>query len=323
MKRAAALLSAVLLPLLLGTGWAGEERRKLLRAVPDMTVTPVALDAGDPARRRLGALMYLGGAVLTSRDRAFGSFSALAVEGDRFLLVSDGGHVVRFRMGSDWRARDVRFAELPSGPRTGWEKRDRDAESLARDPATGRTWVGFESVNQIWRYGPGGTRMAAPAAMARWRSNGGAESLARLADGRFVALSESPPYGTAMRVGLVWAGDPTERPEPAFRFSYIPAPGYDPSDLTELPDGRLLVLERRLALPFTWSARLVVVERGAIRPDATVRGREIAMLAAPVLAENFEGVAVVRESGATMLWLVSDDNWLPIQRTLLLKFRLD
>ncbi|MFS0772661.1 esterase-like activity of phytase family protein [Sphingomonas sp. 1P08PE] len=322
MTRRFALLSAVLLPLLIGTGWSGEQRRPLLGA-PDMTVTPVALDPADPARDRVGALTFLGGAELTSRDRAFGSFSALAVEGDLFLLLSDGGQIVRFRLGADWRASEIRFGELPTGPRTGWEKRDRDAESLARDPRTGTVWVGFESVNQIWRYGAAGTRMVAPAAMAGWRSNGGAESLARLADGRFVAIGESPPYGEHARVGLVWPGDPTMLSAPAFRFTYYPTPGYDPADLTELPDGRLLVVERRLALPFAWSARLMIVERAALRPGASVRGREIATLAAPLVHDNVEGVAAVREGDATILWLVSDDNWLPIQRTLLLKFRLD
>ncbi len=322
MKRLPVLAAVILIPLLVGSGWSGEEQRRLLQ-VPEMRVTRVALDPDDPARTRTGSLTYLGGAVLDSRDRAFGSFSALTVVGDRFTLLSDGGHVVRFRMSADWQARDIRIGELPAGPRTGWEKRDRDSESLARDPRTGQVWVGFESVNQIWRYGPGGTRMVAPAAMARWTINGGAESLARLADGRFVAISESPPYGDSQRVGLVWAGDPTVQPVPAFRFTYIPAPGYDPADLVELPDGRLLVLERRLALPFAWSNRLMLVEHDALKPGAAIRGREIGRLAAPLLHDNFEGVAAVRDGNATILWLVSDDNWLPIQRTLLLKFRLE
>ncbi len=323
MKRIPPLAAAIVLPLLLAPGWSGEERRKLPGPVPSMMATPVMLDSIDPARRRVGALIWLGGVVLTSDDRAFGSFSALAVAGDRFLMVSDGGQVVRFRMDARWTPRGIRFGDLPAGPGTGWEKRHRDAESLTRDPHTGRVWIGFESVNQIWRYGADGVRGASPPAMARWRSNGGAESLARLSDGRFVAISESPPYGGAARVGLVWAGDPVERPTPAVRFTYIPTPGYDPADVTELPDGRLLVLERRLALPFRWSNRLMIVPRAMLAPGAIVRGRAIATLAAPLVHDNFEGVAATREGDATILWLVSDDNWLPIQRTLLVKFRLE
>jgi hypothetical protein len=326
--RPAPLAAAILLPLVLGTGWSGEERRALPQPGPARIVaTPVALDPADPARRRVGALRFLGGVALTSPDRAFGSFSAIAVAparaGTRVTLVSDAGHVARMTLDARWRIADPRFGELPAGPRTGWEKRDRDAESLARDPATGRVWVGFESANQIWRYGPDGIAFAAPAAMRAWRSNGGPESLARLHDGRFVALSESRPYGAAAREGLVWRGDPVADPRPAFAFRYVPAPGYDPADLTELPDGRLLVLERALFLPFRWSNRLVLIDPAALRPGAAVAGREIARLEAPLLHDNFEGVAALREDGATVLWLVSDDNWLPIQTTYLLKFRLE
>jgi hypothetical protein len=33
-----------------------------------------------------------------------------------------------------------------------------------------------------------------------------------------------------------------------------------------------------------------------------------------------EGLAVTQEGGRTIVWLASDDNLLPLQRTLLLKF---
>lgn len=327
MRRRFVLATVVLAPLMLGAGWSGPEQRPRLGTDALIEARPVALDESDPVRRRVGALTFLGGVALSSPDRAFGGFSALAVAGDRFTLVGDGGNLVRFRLGADWRVREVVFADLPGGPGSGWEKRERDAESLAVDPATGRAWVGFEVRNQIWRYAPGlarGERGAAPAAMADWSSVGGAESLVRLRDGRFLALSESPAPGSGgLRVGLVWAGDPTLHPKPAFRLRYLPSPGYDPADAAELPDGRLVVLERAFSPPFRWSNRVVVVDRAAVRPGAIVRGRLLAQLAAPVIHDNFEGVAAVSDGADTVLWLVSDDNRLPIQRTLLLKFRLN
>lgn len=325
MRRPPSLLAAILLPLVAMPGWSGPDPLERLTSGGTVTARAAAIHPDDPARRRVGALTFLGGVALDSDDRAFGGFSAMVVEGDRFTLLSDGGNVVRFRMGADWRPRAVTFSWLSAGPRTGWEKRDRDTESMTHDPVSGRWWVGFENVNQIWGYSADlarGERMAAPRAMARWTRNGGAESLARLADGRFVAISESPRRGEEMRDGLVWPGDPTAT-EPRFRFAYRPAPGYDPSDVTQLPDGRLLVLERALALPFRWSARLVVVEARALRPGAIVSGRMIALLAHPLLVDNYEGVVAAREGGATIIWLLSDDNQLFLQRTLLLKFRLD
>jgi hypothetical protein len=325
MRRPLTLLAAIVLPLGLVPGWTGEERLALLKPGGTMIATRVALDPADPSRARVGRLRYLGGVELKSADPAFGGFSAMTVAGDAFTLLSDGGNVARFRMGGDWRPRDVAFSFLPSGPRTGWEKRDRDAESMALDPATGRRWVGFESANQIWRYSRDFTaaeRMVKPGLMRRWRSGGGIESFTRLADGRFVAISEQAPPGRTDREGIVWPGDPT-RTRPSVRFSYQASPGYDPSDMTQLPDGRLLVLERALQLPFDWYARLTVVDPRALRPGAVVRGRTIARLAPPLLTDNFEGVAATREGGRTIVWLVSDDNEMLLQRTLLMKFALE
>ena len=123
-------------------------------------------------------------------------------------------------------------------------------------------------------------------------------------------------------MGLVWTRDPVAAP-PAFAFRYRPGGKYDPADMTQLPDGRLLVLERSFGLPFRWFGRLVVVDPRAIRPGALVTGRPIATIASPLATDNWEGVAATRENGATILWLLSDDNQFWPQRTLLMKFRLD
>lgn len=304
----------------------GETRRAASTGPVALEARPVALDPARPGFRRLGPLTYLGGVELRVRDKAFGGYSALAVEGDRFTVLNDRGGLLAFRMGQDLRPRGARMRELPGGPRTGWRNEDRDGESLARNPATGRWWVGFEKWNEVWRYAPGfaaGERGHAPPAMRGWREAGGPESMARLRDGRFVLISETtrPPRGRG-RDGLIFAGDPTDPRVVPLRFGYLPAPGFDPVDMAELPDGRVLVLERRFDPPFRWSNRLVLVERGAIRPGTMVRGRELARLAAPLVHDNFEGVAAAREGGGTVVWLVSDDNQLFLQRTLLLKFRL-
>ena len=318
-------------------GWTGEERLALLGTAAQVEARPVLLDAGDPARVRVGGLTYLGGVQLTSGDPAFGGFSALSVAGDRFTLLSDGGNMVRFRMGADWQPRAIAFANLPSGPRTGWEKRDRDSESLALDPRTGQAWIGFENDNSVWRFSPGLARAeaeTAPRAMRGWDVSGGPESLARLADGRFVAISEAshvPPRvwrGRARerlrtRDALIFAGDPAVAGTHARRFAYMPHERYDPVDVAELPNGDLLVLDRDFALPFRWSNRLSIVPAGQVRPGSVARGRLVAVLDRPLVHDNFEGLAVTREGKDTIVWLVSDDNQWVLQRSLLLKFRLD
>lgn len=325
-----------LLILALVPGWSGEERLALFEGrPPQMDARRVDLDPRDPSRRRVGALTYLGGVMLTSRDPAFGGYSAITVSGDRFMLLSDGGNIVRFRMGADWRPHGLRFDNLPAGPSTGWMKSDRDSESVALDPRTGQLWIGFENYNQIWRYAPGFTRAegrVAPRDMADWSGNGGPESLARLPDGRFVTISEDAKVWRARwrgseegrrnsRQGVIFASDPLKGH--ARRFAYSVSPNHDVADAAALPDGSLVVVERRFRLPFRFSNRIMLVPAAQIAPGRVAHGTLIAELDSPLIHDNFEGVAVTQEAGATILWLVSDDNQLFLQHSYLLKFRFD
>jgi hypothetical protein len=319
------LLSSVVL---LTVTASGEEPRPVLRKHAEMRAIPVPLDAGDPRHVRVGALTYLGGVRLMSPDPAFGGFSSMRVIDDQFTLLSDAGNLVRFRMGADWQPREVRFDDLPAGPGSGSVKWQRDSESLATDPATGTVWVGFESYNAIWRYDRDfrrAERQVQPAAMRKWSEAGGPESMVRLRDGRFVVIGEtSRPKGYPQaRELLVFDRDPTETKNPPQLFGYVPPAKYDPSDAVELPDGRLLVLNRRLSLPGLFTAKLTVLDLRHARPRTLVRGREIATLEAPLIHDNYEALAITHEGAETILWIASDDNQEIWEQSLLLKFRLD
>jgi hypothetical protein len=321
-----------LLPLLFlvlaGIPSSGPESRPRLGRDPNIGVTAVRLDPGRPERRKLDALTYLGGVRLTSRDPAFGGFSAMRVEGDRFTLVSDAGNVVMFRMGADFRPLDIRFSDLPGGPGYGWAKGSRDVESIAGDTASGKTWIGFENANMIWRFDSALGKAEAysrPGPMREWDVNGGPEAMVRLASGAFVVISETSELpGIEGRAGLWFDGDPTEPGTRGFTFAYRPPEGgFAPSDMAPLPDGRLLVLVRRISIDRWFESKLVLIDPRAIRPGKSIAGKEIAAFTVPVTRDNFEALAVTRENGRTMLWIASDDNRQPVQRSLLMKFRLD
>lgn len=311
------ILLSILLLLIFVPPWSGEERLALFDRDAKLTLRRVA------APERVGALRLVGLMRLESAAPAFGGFSAIALRGGRLTLLSDGGNWLRFGI-RHGRPVDARIGPLPAGPGTGWSKQDRDSESLALDPASGDAWVGFETDNTIWRYDAALHRVVVrvrPGAMRRWPVNGGAESLARLHDGRFVVIGEVSRGGKP-REALIFAGDPTEG-RPPVRFAFVPPPGYDPSDATELPGGDLLVLTRRFQLPFRFSAKLVRVPRREIAAGRVARGREIATLAGGVYAENWEGVTAVRDGGRTVLWMVSDSDMGVLQHTTLAKFVLD
>jgi hypothetical protein len=65
-----------------------------------------------------------------------------------------------------------------------------------------------------------------------------------------------------------------------------------------------------------------MIDPRAIAPGAVLVGQEIARLAPPLSLDNMEGLAITEEAGQTMVWLISDDNFSPLERTLLMKFAL-
>jgi hypothetical protein len=123
------------------------------------------------------------------------------------------------------------------------------------------------------------------------------------------------PYSDA----ILFDGDASRPGTPSRTLRYRRPQGFRPTDAALLPDGRLLVLNRRFRLFEGWSARLVMAGLG---PDGVIATREIAALAPPLTVDNMEAMSVTREGGRTILWLASDDNFSPLQRTLLLKFEL-
>ncbi len=321
------VLFVVLAVLMIVPGWSGASRLPLFRNVaPTITATPVALYPDDPARRKIGPLTFLGGVSLTANDRSFGGFSALHVSGDRFTLLSDGGGIVRFRMGRDWKPRDATAIDLRDGPDTGWTKAMRDSESMVVR-ADGSVLIGFERYNAIWRYSADfarGEASAQPASMRGWWSNSGAEAMAALPDGSVVVFSEHhADRGQPGYSGLRFDGDPTRPGVGWHRFHYIADKGFSVTDAVALDDGRLLVLLRRFNLRTRFTGRLQVVDSRLIRPGAVVTGRTIASFEGDVIHDNFEGLSVTREGGRTIVWIASDDNQLLLQRSLLLKFALD
>ncbi len=311
---AALALAAALAP---GTWWRSSlpppDERELLA----ITEIPVA-------GRSFGALELLGAWRLESGNRHFHGYSALAAMGDGTLLAaSDRGDRLLFSPpGGPPRApRFDFFAGVPAVA-----KKFADIEAMARDPASGRIWTALESANTVTRYEKDFTDAVtiAPPAMRDWPENGGPEAMARLADGRFVVLSEGDPALFAQgSPGLLFPGDPVEGTE-AVSFRFRAPEGYSPVDAAQLPDGRVVILLRgfELGLPPRFTGKLVVADPARIEPGGEWPWLPVADLAPPLPMDNYEGMAIEPDGeGAVVLWLISDDNAMRFQRTLLLKFR--
>lgn len=101
----------------------------------------------------------------------------------------------------------------------------------------------------------------------------------------------------------------------------MPADGEHVAGAALLPDGDLLVLERSATVLGGFRARLLRVPGSAVRAGARLRGESLVELSAPGLADNFEAVATRPLSdGRAAIYLVSDDNYFPLQRTYVVKF---
>lgn len=287
-----------------------------------VTIEPVPLDPDDPGLRQIGGLRFLAGWSLASTDVRFGGISAMHIEAGQVTALSDVGMVIRFALPGAGSSEPVRFDPLIEGPGPRSHRSNRDSEGLLIDGD--RLWVSYEKHNMIWRYDRAtlhAQSAAWPAPMRRWPGNSGPEAMARLADGRFLVfgegLDDDRPFGDA----ILFAGDaalPATRSEV---LRYRRPDGFRPTDAALLPDGRLLILNRR----FRWlrfSARLVVADPAGFAPGGAIESHEIASLAAPLTVDNMEALAVTVENGRTIVWMASDDNFSPLQRTLLLKFEL-
>lgn len=320
MRAAASLAAALALPFLASFAPPFFHGSELAPAETRLFAAPVPLDAGAPGRRHLGELVFLGGWTLRAPDPRFGGLSAIHVAGDEALALTDHGYLVRFplpphRGPAEGRA-EIRA--LAAGPGHAFSKRDRDSESLIVDGAG--LWVGFEGHNQIWRYRPQDLAPAgktAPRAMAGWPVNGGPETMVRLQDGRTLVLSERVD-GNGLSEALFFTGDPARGVVAERRF-YRPPTGHRPTDAAQAPDGRVLILNRKVSLLDGFTARIVATRIGE---EGVIEGREIAAFAPPVVSDNFEALAATQENGRQILWLASDDNFNPLQRTYLLKFAL-
>jgi hypothetical protein len=324
-RRGVRIAAGLIVLLLLGT-FAPLHLFKPVAVKPTTVVhfAPVLLNDEQPARRRIGVLTWLEGWALTSVNPRFGGISAMHIAGGKLTAVNDAGWTIRLPLPE--RAGPVRgiVEPLPEGPGRPGIKSQRDSESLA---ILGRhAWIAFERQNAVWRYSTVSWRSdahAVPAALRGWPRNSGSEGIVRLRDGRFLIFSEGAPAPGDTKQAALFLGDPALPSTRSVSLRYRPPVGYRVTDAAPLPDGRLLILTRRFTIFEGVSAKLVLARLPKLATGALIAGEVIAELRRPDLVDNMEALSVAQEDGRTIVWMASDDNFMPVQQTLLLKFELN
>ncbi|MFT4001668.1 MAG: esterase-like activity of phytase family protein [Rhizobium sp.] len=284
---------------------------------------------------RFGALEFLGGLELSSDNALLGAVSAIRFRPDHrnFISVLDTGHWLTGAVERDESGRlkgvsDARI--MPMIDRYGGTdpgKGGMDAEGLAL--RGNHVLVSYEQHHRVDAYPDPGFEISPPDGtlplpIPRWqlRANRSLEAL-------MIAPQSSPLAGGAVIVAEDSLDDEGNMLAAILdgplqgRFTVRHYGGYDVSDGVFLPDGDLLLLERRFGLIHGLGVRIRRIAGADIKPGAVADGKVIFEASSREQIDNMEGMDVFQAAdGSLHLILVSDDNHSILQRSLMLEFKL-
>ena len=291
-------------------------------------------DRHNHDRVRFGALEYRSGLVLTSAFPRFGGLSGLRLDahGERFISFSDRGHWFTGRILYEGRAM-TGLADVESAPMLGPDGKPItargwfDSESIALDGSF--VYIGLERVNKVLRFdfskgftGARGEVVPLPKAASKLPNNKGLEALVFVPKGQplagtLIAMSERGLDASGNLIAFLVGG-----PSPG-QFSVRRSEDFDISDAVLLPAGDLLILERKFSWLSGIGIRIRRIPLTSVTLGAVIDGPSIFEADLANEVDNMEGIdAHLTAEGETVLTMVSDDNFSPIQRTLLLQFTL-
>lgn len=256
-------------------------------------------------------------------DPHFGGLSALelSADGSGVIVLSDRGYWGRGRVERDAAGRVTAIRLEPMQPLIDRAGRpipheDADAEGLAVTPE-GAAFVSFEGPARVLVYPrPDAPPLPLPLAppFRRFGPNAALEALAVDAEGGLLTLPETS--GRA------------DRPFPVYRFRdgrwsqpfALPRrDGFAAVGADFGPDGRLYLLERRFRGLLGFGSRVRRFELG----PAGILSEETVFESPSGLHDNLEGLAVWQEAGGgIVISMISDDNFLFVQRTEIVEHRL-
>jgi hypothetical protein len=303
-----------------------------------VTAVPIDFDRDNSGRKDFGKLTFRSGLNLYAKTRYFGGFSALAVDpsGQMLLAVSDAGTWMRASLDYDGR-RLKGLSGVVLGPVMGAagkplsDDTERDSEGMTLvdgSPRQGTAYVSFERKHRIARYpftperfGPPASMLALPAPAKALKANRGIEAIAMIGAGKLkgtlLAFSEGRVDKNGNVLGWLIGG-----PTPGGIY-LKQIGGFDITDAAALPDGGVVLLERRFRFSEGIKMRIRRIAAGEIKRGAIIRGEVLLEADDSLNIDNMEAIAAHRAaSGETILTLMSDDNFSLLQRTLIFQFSL-
>ena len=285
-----------------------------------------------------GSLTFLGGLELLPDNRHVGGLSGLIVThgGSGLIAIADNGLWFEADLvaDADGRPRAVRNARVAplldedGVPLANVGKGDTEALTLRRTNGAAEMLVSTERDHRVYAFpypldpDARARELDMPPGVRRLRHNKGMEALAAANSGplagTLVIIAERGPTFTADMPGFLIGGPH------AGTFTVARSDAYDATDAAFLPGGDLLLLERRFTLRHGIGMRIRRIPATELVAQARVEGEILLEAGFTSQIDNMEGIAVhVASDGTTVITLISDDNRSILQRTLLLRFRLE
>lgn len=301
----------------------------------DMTSRQISAFRVGSTQTRFGKLEFLGGIEMSSTNALFGALSSIRFRPDarNFIGVLDTGHWVTGAIERDAEGRLSGISDLSITSMidaSGQDERVKykmDAEGLAiRNDGI---LVSFEQVHRIDLYPPTGFEASRPKRSLPYliprkelRGNGGFETIAvspvasPLAGATLIVAEKSVDANGNLFAAII------DGPSKGL-FSVRQYGSFDVTDGAFLPDGDLVLLERRYSFATGIGVRIRRIKGGDIRPGAVVDGEVLLEADLNSQIDNMEGLDLIAGAdGSTHIVLVSDDNHSILQRSLMLEFRL-
>ncbi|MGC1496286.1 MAG: esterase-like activity of phytase family protein [Sulfitobacter sp.] len=248
----------------------------------------------------------------------FGGFSGAEVSADgaRITLITDKGSLIEGNIVREGGAlvtiQVISQKALKYASGTPLKGKRTDAEGLAIGQ-NGQAFVSFEHDHRVTRLDiktGRTTKYTGAPEFAKFEPNSGLEALAVHPDGTLYALPEKaggrkapfPVYTLSNNQWRIAAHIPRRGP-------FLPV-GAD------FDDAGVLYLLERAATPLGFRSRIRRFD-----PNAAKWGEVTLLTTGPGRFDNLEAISVWRDgAGQTILTLISDDNFLPIQRTQIIEF---
>jgi len=303
-----------------------------------VTAIPIDFDRDKPERKDFGKLVFMGGLNLYAKSGHFGGYSAMALDasGTTLLAVSDAGTWLRANL--DYDGRKLKgLSDVVLGPVLGADGKplrndlERDSEGMTLigdDTKQGAAYVSFERKQRIARFpftqgsfGPPSGTVPLPPGTKPMSANRGIEAMTLIRTGKLkgtlVAFSERLTDRNGNLQGWL-IGGPTPGGIVLKRLD-----GFDVTDAATLPNGGIVVLERRFRYSEGVQMRIRRVAASEIKRGALLVGEVLLEANDSLNIDNMEAIATHRRaSGETVITLMSDDNFSGLQRTLIMQFTM-